>query len=68
MIKVHYTTKTEIDSVATGRSLYEARQERGLTQEALADKLGYTKQYICKLESGNAGFSDRLVRELERVL
>ena len=34
-----------------GALLYEARVEKGLTQEELADKVGTTKSYISKIEN-----------------
>ena len=34
-----------------GALLYEARTEKGLTQEALAQKVGMTKSYISKIEN-----------------
>jgi DNA-binding XRE family transcriptional regulator len=34
-----------------GALLYEARLEKGLTQEELADKVGTTKSYISKIEN-----------------
>lgn len=34
-----------------GALIYEARIEKGLTQEELADKVGTTKSYISKIEN-----------------
>jgi DNA-binding XRE family transcriptional regulator len=34
-----------------GALLYEARMEKGLTQEELAQKVGTTKSYISKIEN-----------------
>ena len=34
-----------------GALLYEARLEKGLTQEELAEKVGTTKSYISKIEN-----------------
>ena len=34
-----------------GALIYEARLEKGLTQEALAEKCGTTKSYISKIEN-----------------
>jgi DNA-binding XRE family transcriptional regulator len=34
-----------------GALLYEARREKGLTQEELAEKVGTTKSYISKIEN-----------------
>ncbi|GAA4420908.1 helix-turn-helix transcriptional regulator [Nibrella viscosa] len=35
-----------------GALLHEARLEKGLTQEELAEKVGTTKSYISKIENG----------------
>ena len=37
-----------------GLALTFARQERGLTQQELADLLGVSKKYVVRLESGEA--------------
>jgi ribosome-binding protein aMBF1 (putative translation factor) len=34
-----------------GALIYAARQEKGLTQEELAEKIGSTKSYISKIEN-----------------
>ena len=34
-----------------GAMLYEARLEKGMTQQELADKVGTTKSYISKIEN-----------------
>jgi len=34
-----------------GALIYAARQERGLTQQELAEKIGSTKSYISKIEN-----------------
>lgn len=34
-----------------GALIYAARQEKGLTQEELAEKIGTTKSYISKIEN-----------------
>lgn len=39
------------ESFKLGALLYEARLERGLTQEELAEKVGTTKSYISKIEN-----------------
>ena len=44
----------EAAKVSFAISLTFARQERGLTQQELADLLGVSKTYVVRLESGDA--------------
>ena len=39
------------ENFKVGALLYEARLEKGLTQEELAEKVGTTKSYISKIEN-----------------
>jgi len=39
------------ESFKIGALLYEARMEKGLTQDELAEKAGTTKSYISKIEN-----------------
>jgi len=39
------------ENFSIGAMLYEARVEKGLTQEELAEKVGTTKSYISKIEN-----------------
>jgi ribosome-binding protein aMBF1 (putative translation factor) len=39
------------ESFKIGALIHEARLEKGLTQEELADKVGTTKSYISKIEN-----------------
>ena len=39
------------ENFKVGALLYEARLERGLTQEELAERVGTTKSYISKIEN-----------------
>jgi DNA-binding XRE family transcriptional regulator len=39
------------DNLKIGALLHEARLEKGLTQEELAEKVGTTKSYISKIEN-----------------
>ena len=39
------------ESFKIGALIHEARLEKGLTQEQLADKVGTTKSYISKIEN-----------------
>lgn len=68
MIHITYATKQVIDRWATGRALYEARKQAGLTQEVLADRAGYTKQYISQLEQGVHNFQTETIQKIERAL
>jgi len=45
-----------------------AREDRGLSQEELARMIGEKTSTIKKIESGKLIPTDRLIRELERVL
>ena len=54
---------------ALGRVLARLRQSEGLTQEELAETLGFTRRYLYELESGSKNlFATRLfelLRELD---
>lgn len=41
-----------IDSVRLGRRIRYFREKINLTQEKLAYECGYSKSYVCKIESG----------------
>lgn len=43
------------DSVAIGERIRAARQQRGLTQEALAEAVGVTRSAVAQWETGRAG-------------
>lgn len=43
--------EVEYQAFKIGALLQEARKQRGLTQEQLADKVGTTKSYISKIEN-----------------
>jgi len=48
-----------------GRFLAQLRIERNLTQEELADQLGFSRRYLYEIESGKPGlFSERLFNVL----
>jgi ribosome-binding protein aMBF1 (putative translation factor) len=43
--------ETGYENFKIGAMIHEARLEKGLTQEKLADKVGTTKSYISKIEN-----------------
>jgi ribosome-binding protein aMBF1 (putative translation factor) len=43
--------ETGYENFKLGALIHEARLEKGLTQEELADKVGTTKSYISKIEN-----------------
>ena len=43
--------ETGYENFKIGALLYEARMEKGLTQDELAEKVGTTKSYISKIEN-----------------
>ena len=49
-----YTVRMS-DSVAIGERIRLARQERGLTQEQLAEAVGVTRSAVAQWETGRAG-------------
>lgn len=53
---------------AFGKTLKSLRRERGLSQIALAERLGSTQRHISFLEPGRAGPSRHMIRRIEREL
>jgi HTH-type transcriptional regulator/antitoxin HipB len=48
-----------------GRFLARTRQDRGLTQEALAEELGVSRRYVSEIENGKPGlYTERLFQML----
>jgi HTH-type transcriptional regulator/antitoxin HipB len=48
-----------------GRFLARVRQDRGLTQEELAEELGVSRRYISEIENGKPGlYTERLFQML----
>lgn len=45
------TLEEGYESFKIGALIHEARLEKGMTQEQLAEKIGTTKSYICKIEN-----------------
>ncbi len=52
-----------------GRAIAGARRERGLSQGALADELGFKRSYLSELETGGEATIalDRSLRALRRL-
>ena len=52
-----------------GRAIAGARHERGLSQSALADELGFKRSYLSELETGNEATIalERSLRALRRL-
>jgi transcriptional regulator with XRE-family HTH domain len=52
-----------------GRAIAGARRERGLSQGALADELGFTRSYLSELETGSEATIaiERSLRALRRL-
>lgn len=51
-----------------GRNVRRVREERGLTQEQLAERSGFTQQYISGLENGRRNPTVVTVYELAHAL
>ena len=51
-----------------GNRIRELRKERGLSQEAFADKCGYTRAYMSRIETGTARLSIDAIEVLGTAL
>lgn len=51
-----------------GKTLKNIRIEKGLTQEALAEKVGIHPTYVGKLESGKNNVSVKMLFKISRAL
>ena len=58
---------TEADRF-TGRKVRQARRERGMSQDALAEALGLTFQQVQKYESGRSRLSAGRLRDVAIAL
>ncbi len=63
-----YEKRSNCSPSEYGRSLRVARRERGLTQEALATRLGVTKSYMSKVEAGTTMPSQRFYEQVQDEL
>ena len=57
-----------INSQLIGERIKEAREKKGLSQRALADKLGVAQPYICAMEKGLRRPNLDMVAALSEVL
>lgn len=54
--------------VKFGKLVKDARERHGLNQRELAEMLGITQPYLCKIEMGRRNISLELVMTLCRIL
>jgi transcriptional regulator with XRE-family HTH domain len=54
--------------VALGKSIRHWRNQRGWTQQELADELGYSRPQIANIELGNSGVSLHVVYDIASLL
>lgn len=57
---------TNIHSIrkAVAKNIRRFREEAGLTQEGLAEKLGFSTSHIANIEGGKTGISDEILASL----
>ncbi len=62
----YLSAMTNIQSIrkALGKNVRRFREEAGLTQEALAEKLGFSTSHIANIEGGKTGISDEILANL----
>lgn len=61
-------TLRSLDPKEMGRRIRTRREEKGLSRDALAEKLGVTAQFIADIENGNKGISIKKLYLLRQVL
>lgn len=57
-----------VDHRATGERLWRERVQRGMSLQALADKIGMSRSYLSMAERGLRTFSPKTIRKLEQAL
>ena len=57
-----------LDSKEMGRRVRSRREEKGMSRESLAEKLGVTGQFIADIENGNKGISIKKLYLLCQIL
>lgn len=62
----YVNSMTNINSIRTAvaKNVKRMREEMGLTQEMLSERLGYSTSHIANIESGKTGLSDELLASL----
>ena len=62
----YFSSMTSIQSIrkAVGQNIRRFREEAGLTQETLAEKLGFSTSHIANIEGGKTGISDEILASL----
>ena len=58
----------ELDPKEMGRRVRTRREEKGMSRDALAEKLGVTGQFIADIENGNKGISIKKLYLLCQIL
>ena len=53
---------------AFGRALRKAREKRGLSQDGLAHKTGYSRNYVGQIERGEKNPTLRIILDLAEAL
>ncbi len=51
-----------------GEKIRNIRESRGVTQEALGEKIGVSKQMICQLERGTKNITLPIAKEIAKAL
>lgn len=62
----YLSAMTNIQSIrkAVAKNIRRFREEAGLTQDALAEKLGFSTSHIANIEGGKTGISDEILANL----
>ena len=62
----YLSAMTNIQSIrkAVAKNIRRFREEAGLTQDSLAEKLGFSTSHIANIEGGKTGISDEILANL----
>lgn len=62
----YFSSMTSIQSIrkAVGKNIRRFREEAGLTQESMAERLGFSTSHIANIEGGKTGISDEILASL----
>jgi transcriptional regulator with XRE-family HTH domain len=61
-------TGRQIDSVLLGPLMQQLRNKSGMTQAAVAERMGVSVGYVIALESGNRNWNDELIRRFQKAV